>query len=230
MTNIEIIGLAASLSSLILAVLAIWFSFYNKKQADKVNEETRNLLIDVKSDAKTISQVAMPELKAYGDTMRKFVTKSDNPSFIDNVSNSLQETISKSLLEIKEEINTMKTSEISNELKTQLDKLGRLTNETEEKVTEKVKYVRETITIDLNEINRKSEKLHYHYYSNLQSLINDIFIKFLSDLLPVWSYGNSWILINQSNSLPIKTYKDNDERSLSEAGIKPGDILIVETI
>jgi hypothetical protein len=69
----DLVGFVSSLVSLILAIFAIWLSKVQKEEADKINQETRNLLIDIKTDANTISSVAMPELKAYGDVMRKAV-------------------------------------------------------------------------------------------------------------------------------------------------------------
>ena len=41
-----------------------------KRDAEKVNQDTTKLLIDIRSDAKAITEVVMPELRAYGETMR----------------------------------------------------------------------------------------------------------------------------------------------------------------
>ncbi|MBB1389517.1 hypothetical protein H5185_08785 [Shewanella sp. SG44-6] len=64
------ISLVASITSLVLAIVAIWLAIAFKRDADKVNAETSLLLIEIKSDSKAISQGVMSELKAYGDAMR----------------------------------------------------------------------------------------------------------------------------------------------------------------
>lgn len=64
------ISLVASITSLVLAVVAIWLAIAFKRDSDKVNAETSQLLVEIKSDSKAISQGVMSELKAYGDTMR----------------------------------------------------------------------------------------------------------------------------------------------------------------
>jgi hypothetical protein len=66
----DAISLIASIASLILAVIAIWLTISFKKDSDKVNRETSELLVEIKSESKSISQGVMSELKAYGDTMR----------------------------------------------------------------------------------------------------------------------------------------------------------------
>ncbi len=73
MTVFDAIAFIASLSSLILSVVTIFIAFHFKRESDQVNRETRNLLIDIKTDAKAISQVVMPELRAYGEAARGFM-------------------------------------------------------------------------------------------------------------------------------------------------------------
>jgi hypothetical protein len=60
----------ASIASLILAVLAIWLSIVFKRDSDKVNRETSELLVKIKTESESISKVVLNELKAYGDSMR----------------------------------------------------------------------------------------------------------------------------------------------------------------
>ena len=66
----DAISLLSSIASLVLSVLAIWLTLSFKRDADKVNQDTTKLLIDIRSDAKAITEVVMPELRAYGETMR----------------------------------------------------------------------------------------------------------------------------------------------------------------
>jgi hypothetical protein len=73
-TVFDLIGFIASLASLALSIIAIWLTLHFKKEADGVNKDTRNLLIDVKTDAKALTSVAenaMGELTKYGDTSRE---------------------------------------------------------------------------------------------------------------------------------------------------------------
>ena len=70
----DLINLIASLSSLILSVLAIMITLHLKRESDDVNKETTRLLIDVKTDAKALALVdesAMSELREYGKTSRE---------------------------------------------------------------------------------------------------------------------------------------------------------------
>ena len=58
-----------------LSIIAIIITLYLKNEADKVNSDTKNMLIDIKTDAKLISQIALPELKAYGDLSRRVMSR-----------------------------------------------------------------------------------------------------------------------------------------------------------
>jgi len=64
------ISLVASIASLVLAVVAIWLSVSFKRDADRVNSKTTELLTEIRSDAKSISEGVMDELHAYGSAMR----------------------------------------------------------------------------------------------------------------------------------------------------------------
>jgi hypothetical protein len=79
----DAISLIASIASLILAVLAIWLTLAFKRDSDKVNRETSDLLIEIKSESKAITEGVMAELKAYGETMRGNFTQNQatNNSF-----------------------------------------------------------------------------------------------------------------------------------------------------
>ncbi|MCC5869265.1 MAG: hypothetical protein JJU27_12200 [Gammaproteobacteria bacterium] len=66
----DAIGLVASVMSLVLAVVAIGLSLWFKRESDELNRVTRDLLKEVQSESKAISQLVMPELKAYGESMR----------------------------------------------------------------------------------------------------------------------------------------------------------------
>ena len=69
------VALIATIAALVLAIVAIWLSVSFKRDADKVNKSTIELLIEIRSDAKAISQGVMDELHAYGSAMRGVFTQ-----------------------------------------------------------------------------------------------------------------------------------------------------------
>ena len=69
MNTVEWISIAASIASLVLAGLAIWLALYHKKETDRTSDKVRELLLEVKSDAKVVTTFALPELKKYSDAM-----------------------------------------------------------------------------------------------------------------------------------------------------------------
>ena len=72
----DALSLISSILGLVLGVLAIWLSLHFKAEADRVNQDTQNLLIDVKTDAKALTQVAqsaMSELQEYGKASRALI-------------------------------------------------------------------------------------------------------------------------------------------------------------
>lgn len=83
MNMFDAVSLIASIASLILAVLAIWLTLAFKRDSDKINRETSELLIGIKSESKAITEGVMAELKAYGAAMRGNFTnnQAENNSF-----------------------------------------------------------------------------------------------------------------------------------------------------
>ena len=95
-TIFTVISIVASIASLVLAVIAIWIALYGKHEAERTNKQTQDLLTEIGSDAKLIAQYAVPELKAYGDSVRRFVfqkgdTETDSASLMSKVENVLAE-------------------------------------------------------------------------------------------------------------------------------------------
>lgn len=70
LTLFDALFLIATIASLVLSVLAIWLALAFKRDADKVNRDTIGLLVDIRTDAKKISEGVMDELRAYGNSMR----------------------------------------------------------------------------------------------------------------------------------------------------------------
>lgn len=77
-STFNLISFIASLASLILAIVAIWITLHFKRESDRVNKETRDLLMEIRTDAKVVSQVAMPELRAYGELSRQVIGRVGN--------------------------------------------------------------------------------------------------------------------------------------------------------
>lgn len=86
----DAVSLIAGIASLLLAILAIWLSLHFKRDSDAINMQTKELLIEVRSESKHLSEVIMPELKAYGSSMRNIATgvtfssKTENFQISDN--------------------------------------------------------------------------------------------------------------------------------------------------
>ena len=91
MTAIEFISLLASFASLILAGVAIWLALYHKKEADSTNLLTRDLMLEIRSDAKSVTNIAVPEMRAYGDAMRQMVLKGPNEKYLESELGGSQE-------------------------------------------------------------------------------------------------------------------------------------------
>jgi hypothetical protein len=71
--DFNIISFLVSLLSLALGGLAIWLSLKFKEEANRTNEDTRNLLVEIRTVVKTVAAVAMPELQRYGDMSRQVI-------------------------------------------------------------------------------------------------------------------------------------------------------------
>jgi hypothetical protein len=68
--NLDALSLITSIVSLVLALLAIFLAFHQKNEADKINAITTNLLVEIKNDSKVMSEIVLPELKAFGESIR----------------------------------------------------------------------------------------------------------------------------------------------------------------
>ena len=65
----------ASVAGLVLAVVAIWLAQAHKRDADTVNRNTSDLLIEIRSESKAVSTAVMAELQAYGSSMRETIAR-----------------------------------------------------------------------------------------------------------------------------------------------------------
>jgi hypothetical protein len=115
-------GLIASIASLVLAIVAIWIALHFKRESDALNKETTNLLIEIRTDAKTVSQVALPELRAYGESMRKLVIEKHYPG---QPRAPVEENLVTALEKIESEIVSLRKATDISEIKRKLDDVSK---------------------------------------------------------------------------------------------------------
>jgi len=67
------ISFLLAIISILLGIFAIWQAIDYRKESAQLNEKTRGILEDIKVHSTVISQYAIPELRAYGESMRKLI-------------------------------------------------------------------------------------------------------------------------------------------------------------
>lgn len=73
--SVEMVSIVLAVVSIVLALISMWITFHFKKETDGVNRDTKNLLVEVKSDSKAITTGVLRELKQWGDTGRGAVSQ-----------------------------------------------------------------------------------------------------------------------------------------------------------
>ncbi|ELV8552713.1 hypothetical protein QNE49_000332 [Vibrio fluvialis] len=73
-TITEVISLVIGVASILLGIFAIWLTLHLKKESEVLNQETRNLLIEIKTDAKAITHGIFSEMEKWGDVGRTALT------------------------------------------------------------------------------------------------------------------------------------------------------------
>ena len=71
----EFISMVVGIISLVLAIISVWITLHFKKQSDDVNRDTKNLLVEMKAESKSITNGVFKELKHWGDTGRIAVSQ-----------------------------------------------------------------------------------------------------------------------------------------------------------
>ena len=93
----EFISIIIGIMSFLLAIISICITLHFKKQTDDVNRDTKNLLVEVKSESKSITNGVLKELKQWGDTGRvavsQMVENQTNNSTPSGFKPSLSETV-----------------------------------------------------------------------------------------------------------------------------------------
>lgn len=67
------ISFILAIISILIGFLAVWQSKQYKEESEQLNEKTRLMLEDIKVHSTVISQYAIPELRAYGESFRKLM-------------------------------------------------------------------------------------------------------------------------------------------------------------
>jgi hypothetical protein len=67
------ISFVLAVVSILLGIFAIWQARWYRSESESLNEKTRQLLEEIKVHSAVISQYAIPELRAYGESMRKLI-------------------------------------------------------------------------------------------------------------------------------------------------------------
>ena len=237
----DIIALSTGLTSVFLGIFAVILALHQKKAADKVNEKTLELLIDVKTDANIISKIAIPELKEYGKSMRRLVFREERGNQnleLDNIGEKIEKSVAKSMSHfniqidgIKKEINSNSGLEKDSKkefekINIQLENLRKIAFESENEIRRDIKEITEDIEVDLSSIGKPSLKVSHGYFDSVSSFLNMLFSDYLKGKVRMWSYGETWILKNKRTGKFIhKEGGQHDIRSLKTADILPGDFL-----
>ena len=73
-TITEIMSLVLGILSIALGVFAIWLTMHLKKESESLNKETKELLVEIKVDAKSITRGVFSEVEKWGDVGRNILT------------------------------------------------------------------------------------------------------------------------------------------------------------
>jgi hypothetical protein len=127
-------SLVASIVSVVLAGFAIWLAMHQKREADKVNKSTTDLLVEIRTDAKSISNIVMPELQRYGEFSRQaLLAKSEPPSV------TVEKKLDEQIKLISDQVDELRKDPVAKSLKGRLDKLESQIVESKKQVSESVR-------------------------------------------------------------------------------------------
>lgn len=73
-TLTEITSLVTGVVSIVLGFFAIWLTLHLKKESDDINKDTKDLLMEIKVDAKSVTHGVMSEMEKWGDLGRGMLT------------------------------------------------------------------------------------------------------------------------------------------------------------
>jgi hypothetical protein len=73
---LEIISLSTAIISICLGIFAIWLTLHLKQEADSMNKETKEMLMEIKIDARTVTNGVFGEMEKWGNLGRDILTSS----------------------------------------------------------------------------------------------------------------------------------------------------------
>ncbi|WP_154215345.1 hypothetical protein [Vibrio parahaemolyticus] len=217
------VSFISSIASLVLAIVAIFLTVHIKNETDRVNEKTASLLLEIKSDAKSISQVAMPELKAYGDSMRHFILKGGQLS--EKSDNTISSDVLEKLESLDEKVNSLANEQDLNSLKQGLSSLSADIRKSEVSVAKTLSSsMKERIGIRINLPSKMS--IESSTPEDTWSKLLTMALGFYKADLTRENYGKNWLLVNRIDKKSIgKQFIENEQSTYSDVGLKVGDDL-----
>ncbi|BBO86457.1 hypothetical protein DSCO28_70230 [Desulfosarcina ovata subsp. sediminis] len=220
-----LLSLISSVASLVLAVIAIWIALYGKTEADKTNLKTQELLVDIRTDAKTLSQVAMPELKAYGESVRRYIFEGSGVKYSYN-EKEIEESVNNSMREIRSEIDELRKF---NNLPTLEQRLNNIENQIEKSVKKIKKSVKLPSYIsNSGKIIIHARNFEYEFAVS-RSQWDEAISRLLSDLnLEKDHYGDWLLIIDRTATAAPKNFVFDSTIPL-ESILKPEDELFFKT-
>jgi len=95
-TITEIISLILGIVSIVLGIFAIWLTLHLKNESEILNKETKELLVEIKVDAKSVTRGVLSEMEKWGDVGRTALTSSSEEKRSGGVGSSTSSTNSSS--------------------------------------------------------------------------------------------------------------------------------------
>jgi len=215
-TICTVISLAASVASLALAVLAIWIALYGKREAERTNQKTQDLLTEVRSDAKLIAQYAVPELKAYGDSVRRFVfQKGDTDSESSSVLSKVESVLAENMKRIRGEIDSIRDEQDMTAVRRKLNDLEAQLRSSQESVRKSVE-----------DSKRSSLRVHDTIQGGTWVIPAKAWSWFLDHLdrktpNKLAQYGERWVFVEPTTEEQVPEKLVKERRPLSDWGIGP---------
>jgi len=210
----EVLSLAASVASLVLAVVAIWISLHSKAEADRTNRLTQDLLSEIRGDARAVAQVAMPELKAYGDSIRRFVFEGETGTR----ALPLEESVSDLMDRLNRELAEIRESTDLRSVKQRLEELEASVRRSKETIQESERDEERRIYITLSEHGGLAFQASA-WPEVLEMIMED------GKLQPA-RYGKEWEVLNLDQGKPLpKEAILSPKRGLTVHGLHGGEEL-----
>jgi len=141
-----LVSLIVSIFSVVLAVVAIWIALYGKQETDKTNQRTQDLLTEIKSDAKSVVQYAMPELQKFGDSVREFAFRQGGGD-PDALPAGVEKALRESTESIQAELDKIRGEKDISAMKRKVDDLEKQIRVSQETVKKSVRESTRVMTV-----------------------------------------------------------------------------------